>query len=163
VKLIKCHIIVTALVLAFSPAIICAKYLWHSTSVAINIDSQTGHITAQGDIREGSVVITLDVNGPLEANITADNSTTAQLHHGSDTLVTEYRLSFSGNGVTKTGGSDTSYETYDSFLKATPANIKYVPGHDTVDVTLYVRASNVADNVADRGLYTATQILTVTW
>jgi hypothetical protein len=169
VKLLKCHIIVTVLALAFSPAIICAQYLWHSHSTAtIDIDAQTGHhITAQSDVLEGSVTITLDVNGPDEAHIAADNGPAAQLHNATDHLVTGYWLTFSGNGVDKTGGSDTSYETYDNFLKNTPATIKHVQTYDTVDVTLHVRVNNTADNVADSsaksGVYTATQTLTVTW
>jgi hypothetical protein len=159
-KLVKYHIVIAVLALAFSPAIICAQYLWHSHSFGT---ISLGNISHQGDVQEGSATIILDVNGPFEARITADNSPAAQLHNATDTLVTGYWLTFNGNGITATGGSDTSYETYDFFLKDTPANIKYVPGHDTVEVTLHVRANNTADNVADSGEYTATQTLTVTW
>jgi hypothetical protein len=170
-KLLKCHIIVTALVLAFSPAIICAKYLWSSPSVAIDIDAQEGHITAQGDIRHGSVTIIIDINTTTgDATIAADNTVNgpAELKHGTDSLVTKYKLEFDGDGTIqtgKTGGINTEYLPYDSFLSPGVA-IKHFPGDDDVAVTLWVEASNTggADkDVADSGKYTAIQTLTVAW
>jgi hypothetical protein len=162
-KLLKYHIIITVLALTCLPTVICAQYLWRSNSVAIDLDAQAGHITKQSDIREGFATIILDVNGTvMEAQISAENGPDAQLHNTTDTLVTEYKLEFDGDGVSETGGSNTEYIPYNSFLS--PAvTIKYYPGDNEVAVTLWVKASNTADNVADSGEYSAKQTLTVTW
>jgi len=159
-KSISRHIIIAILALTCLPTVICAQYLWRSSSFGpISLTS----ISSQTDIREGSATIILDVNGTvMEAEITAENGPDAQLHNATDTLVTEYKLEFDGDGSSETGGSNTSYESYETFL-TTPAAITYRPGDNDVAVTLWVRASNIADNVADSGLYTATQTLTVTW
>lgn len=121
------------------------------------------NITSQAQTQQGSATITLFTNGNTE--LSADNTATAQFLEdgaGTDTLVTEYRLSFDGDGSSATGRADTSYETYDSFL-STPVAVTYVTDDNDVDVTLWVRASNTSDNVANSGLYNATQTLTVSW
>lgn len=161
-KSINCYIIIAISALTCLSTVTFAAYQWSSHSVAIDLDTQDGHITTQSDIREGFVTITLDVNSAEDATITAENGSDARLHNATDVLVTEYKLEFDGDGSTETGGSNTAYVQYDSFLS--PAvNITYVPGDDDVAVTLWVRASNIADNVADSGVYTATQTLTVAW
>lgn len=119
-------------------------------------------IDTQSQSREGSVTVTLYTNG--DAQISADNTASgpAELSCLTDTLVTEYKLFFDGDGASATGGSNTSYETYNTFL-STESSITYVADDDDVQVTLYVRASNSAGEVADSGTYTATQTLTVSW
>lgn len=155
---------VSALLIFALPALIWAfdGYHWRNNQ-SIDLDTQAGHITRQSDVREGSASFTIDIeNVSGEAIITADNSVTAQLHNGASTLVTEYKLTFDGDGSDKTGGADTAYSSYNSFLS--PGTIiKYVPGDYEVQVTLWVKASNISDNVADSGTYSATQTLTVTW
>jgi hypothetical protein len=94
--------------------------------------------------------------------ISADHSTEAQLSSAGDTLVTEYRLTFDGDGSSKTGRTDTDYKTYDIFL--TPAaDVTYVADDNDVVVTLHVKASNYANDLANAGTYTAKQTLTVHW
>jgi len=120
------------------------------------------NITSQNQVSEGSSSATLLLNGDVE--ISADNSSAAQLSSGGDTLVTQYKLQFDGNGSTATGGTDTNYQTYDEFLN--PAvQVTYVtdPNDNDVVVTLHVRASNYSNDLADAGEYTATQTLTVHW
>ena len=154
---INCHIIIAVLALAFSSTVICAEdIMYWGNFDPISLQS----IDSQGQIRQSSATITLFTNG--NAQITANNTATAQLSYATDTLVTKYKLSFDGDGSSATGGNDTSYETYDSFL-STPAAITYVVSDDTVQVTLYVQASNRNDEVADSGTYNATQTLTVSW
>ena len=129
---------------------------WDSNFDPIALSS----IASQAQTPQGSVMVVLNTNGNVE--ISADNSATAQLSCATDTLVTEYKLSFDGDGSGATGGANTSYETYDSFL-STPVSLTYVVSDDTVEVTLYVRASNSPDDVADSDTYNATQTLTVSW
>ncbi len=117
-------------------------------------------ISNQSDTPENSASATLYTSD--DAEISADNSTTARLSFGIDDLVTEYRLSFDGDGSSATGGTPTSYETYNSFL-TTAAAVTHVTDDNDVQITLYVRASNPAGEVADAGVYSATQTLTVQW
>ena len=159
-RYISCHIIIAVLALAFLPTVICAEdYMyWDSNFDPIALLS----IASQAQIREGSATVTLFTSG--DAEISADNTPSgpAELSCATDTLVTEYMLSFDGNGSSATGGTDTSYETYDSFL-STPTAVTYIADDNDVDVTLWVQASNNADDVADSGAYNATQTLTVSW
>ncbi len=146
----------------FAGLIIAAK---PPASSFMNWDSNFGpialaDITGQNQLSEGSSTVNLSLNG--DAEISADNSTTAQLSSATDMLVTEYRLTFDGNGSSATGAPDTSYETYDQFL-TTPVSINYKNNDDDVLVTLHARASNYSNDVADAGNYTATQTLTVHW
>jgi hypothetical protein len=117
-------------------------------------------ITSKNQISEGISSANLSING--DAEISADNSTAAQLSSAGDTLVTEYKLTFDGNGSSATGGAGTSYETYDRFL-TTAEPVTHVTGDDDVEVILHVKASNYAIDLADAGTYTATQTLTVHW
>lgn len=118
-------------------------------------------ISTQAAVSIGSSTATLLLNG--DADISADNSTAARLTGpGGDTLVTEYKLVFDGDGHGGTGGPAVDYTPYDSFL-VPGVPITHVVGDDDVDVTLYVRAQNPTGNVANAGNYAATATLTVTW
>jgi hypothetical protein len=130
---------------------------WSGDFGAINI---VDHIATQASVVTGSSMITLYTNG--DVTITADNTATAQLTLGSVTLVTEYRLEYSGDGASDTGGDTVDYTEYDQFL-AVPSAVTHISGDGAVDVTLRVRASNPAGNVADSGIYSATQTLTASW
>jgi hypothetical protein len=118
------------------------------------------NIQTRNQAPESSSSTTLYTSG--NAEISADNTTTAQLSSATDTLVTEYKLTFDGDGSSATGGADTTYAAYDNFL-STPATVTYVTDDNDVDVTLHVRASNYAGDLANAGTYTATQTLTVHW
>ncbi|MFA5239253.1 MAG: hypothetical protein WC476_06045 [Phycisphaerae bacterium] len=135
---------------------------------AIDLDSKEASISAQGDTPEGSEAYTLWTNCNVE--LSADNTATAQLTDGTDVLVTKYKISTDGDGDPDTGadaiavaasGSD-AYVVHGSFL-ATPLDITHVNTDGNVEVTLYVEASNAADEVSDSGAYTATQTITATW
>lgn len=118
-------------------------------------------IQTRDQVRQGQSITTLTTTG--DAEITADNSTTARLNGpGGDSLYTEYGLNFDGSGTGKTGGENVDFISYDSFL-STPAYITHVTGDNDVEVTLRVRASNYAGEVANAGAYSATQTLTVSW
>jgi hypothetical protein len=130
---------------------------WDTAFPAINLAS----ITTQSQQVTGSAITTLYTNGNVD--ITADNTTAAQLTaSGGATLVTEYSLSYDGNGVSATGGSAVSYATYDVFL-STPSRITHVTGDGAVVLTLGVRASNHAGDVSEATSYSATQTLTASW
>ena len=154
------HIIISVFVAGLlSAAAFAEDYMyWSSDFDPISLSS----IASQAQVREGSATITLYTSG--NAEISADNTASgpAELSCATDVLVTEYKLSFDGDGSSATGGTDTSYSAYDSFL-STPTAITYVASDDTVEVTLYVRASNSPDDVSDSGTYNATQTLTVSW
>lgn len=144
-------------VLALLPIHVYAAYMyWDADFDAISLTA----ISNQGQISEDSSTVTLFMDG--DAEITADNSAASQLSCATDELVTEYKLVFDGDGSSATGGSSTSYEAYNSFL-STASAVTYVAVDDNVEVTLFVRVRNNADEVADAGAYSATQTLTVTW
>jgi len=117
-------------------------------------------LTYQGQSEADSATVTLYLSEDVE--ISADNDTDAELSSATDVLITEYKLGYDGDGASATGGTDTSYATYNNFL-STASDVTYVASDYTVDVTLYVRASNNSGEVADSGAYSATQTLTVTW
>lgn len=130
---------------------------WNGNFPAVNL----GSLTSRSSMPEGSSTATLTMTGDVE--ITADNSTASRLSEaGGDTLITEYKLVFDGDGVSNTGGPTVSYASYNSFL-ISPVSVTHVDADDEVDVTLYVRAYNDPDNVADAGSYAATQTLTASW
>ena len=131
---------------------------WESNFAPIAL----ANITSQGQTQEGNATVTLNTNGNVEISANNTVSGPAELSCATDTLVTEYKLSYDGNGSGATGGANTSYETYNSFL-STPSSVTYVADDNDVQVTLYIRASNSADDVADSDMYSATQTLTVTW
>jgi len=119
------------------------------------------NITTRDGVSEGEAQVMLFTSG--NAEISADNTDAARLTGpGGDSLYTEYKLKFDGNGVNKTGGLQVSFTSYDSFLSS-PASVMHVPGDDDVKVTLSVKASNYANQLANAGTYTATQTLIVHW
>jgi len=119
-------------------------------------------IDDQGDTPDGNSVYTLWLN--CNVSLTANNTTAARLDHGSsgDFLVTEYYVDYDGDGASATGGTDTTYATYDNFISGGSA-ITHIDNDGAVEIRLYARASNRADEVADAGAYTCTQTLTATW
>jgi hypothetical protein len=129
---------------------------WYSSFESISLPA----IAGKNQTSEGSSTAILILNG--DAQISADNSSAAQLSSSSNNLVTEYKLTFDGNGSDATGGDPTNYETYDTFL-STPAQINYVLYDDEVEITLHVRASSNSSGAPDAGDYSATQTLTVHW
>jgi hypothetical protein len=121
---------------------------WEGNFTALGLDP----ITAQGTIVTKSGTATLYTNG--DVHITANNAgTTARLTLGSDFLVTQYSLGYDGNGST------TGYATFLS----TPSVVTHVTLDGAVVVTLTVKAYNQAGDVANAGLYEATQTLTASW
>lgn len=129
---------------------------WAGNFAAINLAA----ITSASDAPEGSQTQTLYTNCNLE--ITADNTATARLSSATDTLVTKYKLSYDGDGVSATGGTDVvTWTDYNTFLSPASA-VTHVPADGAADVTLYVQATTGA-MVRDQGAYSATQTLTASW
>lgn len=155
------HIIVVVIV-----TLICSMLLlgqdfmyWESDFAPIVLPN----LTTQDQSESGSSNVTLFTSGDVE--ISADNSTNARLNGPSgDYLITRYKLNFDGDGVTKTGASNTELTDYDQFL-VPPIQITHVADDNDVVVTLRARARprNAAGDLADAGTYTATQTLTVHW
>jgi hypothetical protein len=125
-------------------------------------------ISAQTDTPDGNETQTIYTNCNFE--ISADNTTAAQLSSATDTLVTKYQLSDDGDGSTNTGATAgaeaasgiSTWTDYNSFL-STALDVTHVDMDGAVDITLYVQASNNAGEVADAGSYSATQTLTASW
>ncbi len=157
-KLKVAHIIAVIIITSVcSSLLISQDYMyWEDDFEPITLPN----ITARDAESEGEAEVTLFTSG--DAEISADNTTTAQLSSGTDTLLTQYKLRFDGDGTTKTGGPMVPFTTYDSFL-STPASITYVPDDNDVIVKLIVLAKNYNEQVANAGTYTATQTLTVHW
>jgi len=124
-------------------------------------DINLSNITSQSDEPNDYSTTTLYTNGDVD--ITADNTTTAQLSSATDTLVTEYKLEYDGDGASATGGSTVDWTAYNSFLSPTASDVTHYEGDGNVDVTLWAKAKNPAGEVADAGSYTATQTLTAAW
>jgi hypothetical protein len=131
-----------------------------------DFDSITlSNISSQNQTSVGNSTITIYTE--VNIHIIADNTAASQLTHQrgeakEDTLVTEYRLTFDGDGSSATGAADTGYVQYNSFLSE-PVTVTHFGSDNYVDVTLWVRAGNRTGNVANRGIYNATQTLTITW
>jgi hypothetical protein len=157
------------LTLVYILALLILTFVWTELLVGQSLNWESSFdpialpsITSKNQVSEGSSSAILLISGDVV--ISAENSAEAQLSSTTtiDTLVTEYKLTFDGNGIIATGGTDTNYETYDTFLK--PAKpVYYVTDDDYVKVTLHVKASNYANDLPDAGTYTATQTLTVHW
>jgi hypothetical protein len=118
------------------------------------------NITAQGDAPEASQSLVLYTNCDLD--ITADHTAAAQLTKTTDTLVTEYKLEYDGDGDPATGGATVDWTDYATFIPVGSA-VTHYPLDGAVEVTLSARASNAAGTLADAGDYTATQTLTATF
>jgi hypothetical protein len=157
-KLKVAHIIAVVVITSFCSSLLISQdfMYWESDFESITIPN----ITTRDAEGEGEGEATLFTSGDVE--ISADNTTTAQLSLGIATLRTEYKLRFDGNGTTKTGGPQVNFTNYDTFL-STPATVTHVPGDDDVTVKLIVLAKNYNEQVANAGTYTATQTLTVHW
>lgn len=157
-KLALTHIIVVILILICFPLLMGADFMyWSGNFSPITLQN----IGNRDQVRQGNSQITLFTSG--DAEISADNSDAARLtKSGGDSLYTEYKLEFDGNGTSETGGSAVDFTSYDSFLSS-PATVTHIPDDNDVQVTLYVRASNYTGQLADAGDYSATQTLTVHW
>lgn len=169
-------ILLTVITLALPPQLLLALTPSVDTataSVSVTVDNimewsgnfTTGisltNIAAQGTSVNGSDATTLYTNG--DVTLTAD--LTAQLTEsgaGTDTLVTQYKLEFDGNGTTATGASNTSYALHSAFLSGGKTVTHYAED-GAVSITLFAQASNDSGNVADANDYAATQTLTATW
>jgi hypothetical protein len=120
-----------------------------------------GAITTRAGVPTGSATLALAIDGDVQ--ISADNSVNAQLRGPNGAaLVTEYALSFNGNGTNASGAANVAYTPYSSFLNP-PVQVTHVLGDDVVLVTLSVRASLPPGGVSDAGAYTATASLTASW
>jgi len=155
---------VVHVIVSFCFVLICSGLLmsqgfmyWESNFGPITL----ANIATQNGFSEGESQVKLFTSG--DAEISADNTNAARLTGpGGDSLYTQYKLKFDGNGISKTGGSNVKYTDYDSFL-STPTYVTHILGDDDVKVTLSVMVSNYAGELANAGTYTATQTLTVHW
>jgi len=155
---------VTHIIAVFTLTLICFALLmgadfmyWDGNFSLIALPN----IQTRVQVREGSSYTVLCTSG--NAEISADNTDAARLTEpGGDSLRTEYKLEFDGDGVSKTGGPTVDFTSYDSFLSS-PVSVTHVPDYNDVQVTLSVRASNYPDQLANAGDYSATQTLTVHW
>jgi hypothetical protein len=152
---------IAILAINFLPMFVCAS-AWDEDFSGITL----GPISSQSQVREGSKSVILYVSE--DSTISANNGIVAQLSGVTDTLVTEYKLTFddtggtTGIGTGEDGGGE--WQPYDVFLTTgAEGNVTYAIGDGEVVVTLYARARNKSDNVADSGAYIATQTLTVSW
>lgn len=158
-KLTVTHIIAAViLTLICFPLLMGADFMyWDSNFSPIALLN----IQNRDQVREGSSYTILFTSG--DAEISADNTDAARLTEpGGDSLYTEYKLEFDGNGASNTGGPTVDFTSYDSFLSS-PVSVAHVPDDNDVQVTLSARASNYPDQLANADTYTATQTLTVSW
>jgi hypothetical protein len=120
-----------------------------------------GALTTPGGVSTGSATLALAMDGDVQ--ISADNSVNAELRGPNGAaLVTEYALSFNGNGTSASGAPNVAYTPYTSFLNP-PVQVTHVSGDDGVLVTLSVRATLPSGAALDAGTYTAQASLTASW
>ena len=156
-KTTRISALVELIIICF-PCLVAAQTMyWSSGFAPIGLSN----ISTRSSTSEGSSLAQLEMTGDVE--ISADNTAAARLSGpGGDTLVTEYKLTFDGDGSSATGASTVDYTSYESFLN--PAvSVTHVGGDDAVVVTLYVRAGNYLGDLANSGSYSATQTLTASW
>ena len=157
-KHLTMYLVVVGLAMGLSQILIADDTLsWSGNFSNINIATP---ISTQAMSVTASETITLQTTG--DAVLTADNSNSAQLSCATDTLKTEYRLVYDGDGASDTGGTDVDWVIYSSFISS-GSNITHVGVDDFVDVTLWIRASNYANDMADADTYNATQTITAIW
>ncbi|GAG03668.1 unnamed protein product, partial [marine sediment metagenome] len=122
---------------------------WEDNFTAIDL----GTISSQAAVVTGLSTQTLYTNG--DCTISADNTVTAELDEaGGDTLVTEYRLEYDGDGAGATGGSTVDWTAYNLFL-GTASSVTHVSLDGNVEVTLNARASNATGTLGNAGAYSA--------
>ena len=119
----------------------------------------------------GNDSIILYTNGGVD--ITADVDTDALLTNTTgaavyDTLTTNYGITFdytsAGTHTYGTAGADGGeWQLYSAFLTPVAATVTHYNGDGNIEVTLSCQVSVAADEVPDKGDYTATQTLTATW
>lgn len=139
------------------PALIMAQEFmyWEGNFSGISL----GNISTRDAVSTGSCAVTLYTSGDVEISAGTCTQLTGP---GADTLVTEYKLEFDGDGSGSTGGATVDYTPHDSFLSS-PAAVTHVGGDDDVLVTLWARGQNPAGQLANAGAYAATVTLTATW
>jgi len=120
------------------------------------------NITAQSTVVDGNDTTTLYTNGNVDITTAGTAVLTNTDPNSADVLVTEYKLTYDGDGASATGGSTVDWTAYDSFLTSASV-ITHISEDGAVDVTLWARASNPAGEVVDAGSYSATQTLTAAW
>lgn len=125
-------------------------------------------IDIQGHDPEGSSTYTLWMNCNVALN--AENTIAAQLDNvddgGSDTLITTYKITYDADGSAATGGTNTTYEDYSTFIDGAGSAITHYDNDGAVEVTLWAQAVNDSTGhgeVSDAGDYEATQTLTASW
>ena len=116
-------------------------------------------------------VIILYTNGSVD--ITADIDTDALLTNTTggatfDTLTTNYGITFDyteagTHTYGEAGANGGEWQLYSAFLTPAAATVTHYNGDGDIEVTLSCQVSVAADEVPDKGDYTATQTLTATW
>ncbi len=145
------------LVLSSFPLRAAEEMYWDSSFGSIGL----GTLTAMSDAPTGSATARLVMTGDVE--LSADNTTTAQLSEaGGDTLITDYKMTFDGDGGSATGRATVDWASYDTFLSPS-VTVSHVVGDDDVDVTLYARAQMDPAEAPNAGNYSATQTITAHW
>ncbi len=115
----------------------------------------TEHVTAPGQVRSGSVAMTLEHDAPCMISVSVGEAGDQMLTCNGDTLTTSYKL---------TGASlqnpDTGWVGSQTFLTRTYD----VQGNGpTAEITIGVRAAASATRANQAGTYSASVVLTVSW
>ncbi len=143
---------------------------WDTAAFATGI--ALGPVTGPAAYTEdGNDTIILYTNGSVD--ITADIDSDALLTNSDanapvDTLTTKYGITFdytsAGTDTYGVAGADGGeWQLYNVFLTPTAATVTHYKGDGDIEVTLSCQVSTTADEVPDKGDYTATQTLTATW
>lgn len=111
-------------------------------------------ITGAGQVRIGSLDMTLDHDTPCTITVSVAKAGDAVLTFAGDTLATSYRLT----GTALQGGGDPAWVDSSTFLTGNYS----VEGADP-KITIWVQAAASSGRANDAGTYSASVILTASW
>ena len=154
------YIVIVTLVLISLPILMGAEMYWDTETFTngITLSPVTG---TAGYSDSGFDTIILNTDGVVDITVEPEHRSSSQLINttGSapyDTLTTKYKIEFDGYV-----GDYTTFTDYLTFLE-NPATVTR-PDGNSIEITLSVQVSTVPYEVPDKGSYSATQTLTVSW
>ena len=115
-----------------------------------------------------TAMMILYTNGSVDITADSGDNDALLVTGTSDTLTTKYGITFdytsAGTNTYGTAGADGGeWQLHNEFLTPVAATVTHYNGDGNIEVTLSCQVSTTADEVPDKGDYTATQTLTATW
>lgn len=143
-----------ALVLAAAACQAPAVYEWAQPTFSVTVPD----LTAMGQAQSGSVLLTLQHDGPASIQAAATTAGSEVLRSGGgDSLLTSYRLTGAALGAS----ADADFIASSSFIA--PTKTYTVQGVGPSELTLQVQARTAADRANAAAAYSGSVTLTLSW